>query len=296
MSPNNRQQAYVPTGAIALENPVGTAPCFIVETDHGCVICLPGVPREMTHMLENVVVPYLQEKMGTPAVIVARVLRTAGLGESRIDALIQDLERLPNPTVGLSAHAGQTDIRITAKASSLQDAESLIEPIVQEIRGRLGQNIYGEGTETVEETMLSLLSQNAMTLAVAEAGIGDVAEERLRVVPGAEKTVLQVVSQREWNQLAKVLDLSSEDCFTTSLADRAAAVAESVRMIAGASVGLAMLAEQKGGRLRLAYGLATPEGTRSQDRGYGGPPEYASTWVATVAFDRLRRSLQRRKK
>ncbi len=44
---NNRRQAYVPQGAIAIENPVGTAPAFIVETKKNAIIALPGVPREM---------------------------------------------------------------------------------------------------------------------------------------------------------------------------------------------------------------------------------------------------------
>jgi len=294
MSPNNRQQAYIPAGAIGLENPVGTAPCFIVETERGCVISLPGVPREMTTMFDTVVIPYLQEKMGAPAVILARVLRTAGIGESRIDAIIQDLERLSNPTVGLAAHAGQTDIRITAKAASVKDAEALIEPIVQDVRSRLGISIYGEEAETIEEILLPLMSRDGLTLAIAEAGTGGLVEERLAAVPGASQVVCQVVSGGKWAQLAAELKLSPLPTMATSLADRAEAAAMQVRTFTGASVGLAVLTDKnEEDRPIMGFGLVTPESTQSQERGYGGPPEYVTTWASTLAFDRLRRWLLR---
>ncbi len=294
MSPNNRQQAYIPAGAIGLENPVGTAPCFIVETERGRVISLPGVPREMTTMFDTVVIPYLQEKMGAPAVILARVLRTAGIGESRIDAIIQDLERLSNPTVGLSAHAGQTDIRITAKAASVEDAEALIEPIVQDVRSRLGINIYGEEAETIEDILLPLMNKDGLTLAIAEAGTGGLVEERLAAVPGASQVVCQVISGGDWSQLAAELKLSPLPAMATSMADRAEAAAMQIRTITGASVGLAVLTDKnEEGRPIMGFGLVTPGSTQSQERGYGGPPEYVTTWASTLAFDRLRRWLLR---
>ena len=295
MSPNNRQQAYVPAGAIGLENPVGTAPCFIVESDAGSVISLPGVPREMTTMFENVVIPYLQEKMGAPAVILARVLRTAGIGESRVDALIQDLERLSNPTVGLAAHAGQTDIRITAKASSVEQAEALIEPLVQEINDRLGINIYGEAAETVEEVVISLLGMHGTTLAIAEAGTDGELEGRLAAVPAAERLVVQMSSHAGWQSLAADLRLVPMDLLASSLADRAEAAARQIRKNSGASVGLAVLSEaDTEGRPTMAFGIVTPGSSQSQERGYGGPPDYVNKWAGTLILDRLRRWLLRR--
>jgi nicotinamide-nucleotide amidase len=294
MSPNNRQQAFVPAGALALENPVGTAPCFIVETARGAVISLPGVPREMVYMLDHAVIAYLQERMGAPAIILARVLRTAGIGESRVDTAIHDLERLSNPTVGLAAHAGQTDIRITAKAASLQDAEALIEPIVQDIRGRLGINIYGEGVETVEEVLLSLLGERGLTLAAAEAGTGGAATERLTAVTRAAQVLGRTVSRESWGDLAAELGLSTEPEEGDSLVDRAEAAARRIRAISGTSVALCVLVQQdEAGQPVLAFSVVTPRDVQGHARGYGGPPEYVATWGITWAFDRLRRWLLR---
>jgi molybdopterin-biosynthesis enzyme MoeA-like protein len=110
-------------GSIAVENPVGTAPSFIVETDAKAVISLPGVPREMEYLVQHALLPYLKKRFNLTGVIKSRVLHTAGVGESQIDDLIGDLERLSNPTVGLAAHSGQVDARITVKADTLERAD-----------------------------------------------------------------------------------------------------------------------------------------------------------------------------
>ncbi len=127
---NNKRQAYIPQGAIAVENPVGTAPAFIVESGSKVIISLPGVPREMEFLIENRVIPYLKQHFQILGTIKASVLHAAGVGESQVDEWIGDLETLINPTVGLLAHPGQIDIRVTAKASSQEEADRMIEPLI----------------------------------------------------------------------------------------------------------------------------------------------------------------------
>jgi molybdenum cofactor synthesis domain-containing protein len=65
MSENNRRQACIPQGAIPIENPLGAAPAFIVETEHGLIACLPGVPWELKHLMETRVIPFLRERLQT---------------------------------------------------------------------------------------------------------------------------------------------------------------------------------------------------------------------------------------
>ena len=84
---NNRRQAYIPEGAIAIENPVGTAPIFILEYHSHVIISLPGVPSEMEYLLQHNIIPYLQQHYSLQAVIKTRVLHTVGVGESQIDHL-----------------------------------------------------------------------------------------------------------------------------------------------------------------------------------------------------------------
>jgi competence/damage-inducible protein CinA-like protein len=168
MGENNKRQAWIPEKAIPIENPVGTAPCFIVETDEGTIICLPGVPRELEYLMQNVIIPYLQQKMGGAQIIKSKTLRTCGAGESDIDRQIDDLMRLDNPTVGLSAHLGWVDIRITAKAETDLEARSLMAPIEAEIRKRLDNIIFGVGQETLPGVVGQLLQKHDLSLALVD--------------------------------------------------------------------------------------------------------------------------------
>lgn len=170
MADNNKRQAYIPEGAMPLENPVGTAPCFLSEdvNGRGFVISLPGVPRELEHMLHNVVVPILIDRMGGRKVTQVRVLRTCAVGESNIDRTIGDLMTASNPTVGLAAHAGQTDVRVAAKADTEEEANALIAPVEAELRKRLGVAIYGVGKETVGEAVGGLLKDKGFSLGVVD--------------------------------------------------------------------------------------------------------------------------------
>ncbi len=176
---NNRRQAFIPAGARPISNPVGTAPAFIAETDRAAVICLPGVPREMEHLLERAVLPYLRQRFALDAVIQVRVLHTAGVGESVIDERIADLEALGNPSVGLAAHSGQVDVRITAKAATPAAAADLIGPLESEIRRRLGTMVYGADLESLEEMALAPLRAKGWRLVIVEAGLGGNLIQRL---------------------------------------------------------------------------------------------------------------------
>jgi len=233
MSENNRQQAFIPEGAIPIENPVGTAPCFALETEHGVVISLPGVPREMKYLLEHAVIPYLRERFNLTRIIKTRILRTVGIGESAVDAALLDLMTLSNPTVGLAAHTGQTDIRITAKADSEAAADAMITAVEAQIRVRLGEYIYGLEKETIEAALVQELSRLGLRLAISETGLGNRLSSRVKAVSGAD-CILGGVQQFEtpealYATLAGAQELSPEqlsiaaarrarDCFHTDLA------------------------------------------------------------------------------
>jgi len=88
--------------------------------------------------------------------ILSIIVHTAGIGESQIDSKIGDLETQENPTIGLSAHPGQVDIRITAKALSAEEAKRLIEPILEILKSRLGNAIFGFDDVTIEEIIKNI--------------------------------------------------------------------------------------------------------------------------------------------
>jgi len=148
---NNRRQAYLPRSARVIENPVGTAPAFYMQRNSNFLICLPGVPAEMKFLFVNSVLPLIFSKYQIHLTIHSQIIHTIGLGESKVDELIGDLEKMDNPTVGLTAYPGQVDIRITAKASDAETANKLILPILNELEKRLGNNIFGKNDEKLTE-------------------------------------------------------------------------------------------------------------------------------------------------
>ncbi len=159
MTDNNRQQAMIPEGSTLIPNPVGTAPGFIVETDDGAIIAVPGVPREMMRLMQDTVLPYLRARPGYDGVIRRRVLRTVGIGESALDDMLGALMLQGNPTVGLAAKTAQVDIRIAARSDSAESAEAMIEEIAEEVRGQAGAFIYSETAgEDLETVVVDLLA------------------------------------------------------------------------------------------------------------------------------------------
>ena len=170
MSDNNLQQAYIPQDAISIENPVGTAPIFIVEHKDKCIICLPGVPREMKYLLKNEIVPYLKKYYANIHIIKKRVIHTVGAGESVIDANIGHLESLTNPVVGLNAHQGQVDIRITATGSSEEEVDRLIDDVEKDVRSNLGDFVFGVDGQSLASVVLNQLKRVDHTVSVVECG------------------------------------------------------------------------------------------------------------------------------
>jgi len=282
MTDNNRRQAYLPEGCIPIENPVGTAPAFIVEDERGTIITLPGVPREMRYLTEHAVVPYLLSRLGQREAMVTRVLRTVALGESRIDQLIADLETSSNPTVGLSAHLGQTDVRIVAKAPTLEEAESLVADFEAKIRERLGAVIYATGDVTVEAVIADLLQAQGARLAMAETVTGGQLSQRMSFYSQAFAGSLVAP---DYAGLQALLGLGDVPAPGESAAVK---MAEAVRDTWQVSHGLAVLGEEDEAPW---VAIATAEGTVTRQFLSRGRGHRGRVWMSTQALELLRRLL-----
>jgi nicotinamide-nucleotide amidase len=268
---NNRQQALLPVGALAVENPVGTAPAFILETSSSVVIALPGVPSEMSYLLETAVLPYLRRRLVLPATIKSRVIKTCGMGESWLDEHIADLERSPNPTVGLSAHPGQVDVRITAKAPSEAEANRMLDQTETTLRERLGPAVFGVDSETLQEVVSRMLASRGWRLAVVEHGTG---------------SGLASVMGRQGDVFAGSLVLPERID-----APGLAAATDHGRRAFEAQVGLGVVAWRESDREMVLFHLVTPDERQDADRSYGGPPEDAAQLAINMALNFLRRRL-----
>jgi len=274
---NNKRQAFIPEGAQAIENPVGTAPAFIVEEGEKIIISLPGVPREMEYLMEQIVLPYLKARYGLTGLIKTRILHTVGVGESQIDELIGDLETLNNPTVGLAAHSGQVDIRITVKADSEEKADNLILEIERELRIRLGDWVYGTDEETLEGVALQAVKNMDWSLAIVEYGLGGRLINRLSSGISPDEKDLEILFKG-----GEVLTELASPEELLQIADR-------FRKDRQTNVCLGVAIFDGEGKQVIHLVLVTPDKIQQKVRSYGGPPEYAPRYAVNISLDLLRR-------
>lgn len=273
MPENNRRQAFRPQGSRVIPNPIGTAPGFMIEEGDRVLFALPGVPRELERMLTESVIPYLEKRFPPAEAMVWRVVRTIGMGESVIDERLRDLLEGENPQVGLNAHPGMVDIRIRARGVTPEEATARAEATVQTIRERLGWAIYGEGTCTPEEALIAVLRERGLTLATLERGTLGWLGGRLAAAD-PEGRVFRIGEVR------------------SRLVAAPEHAAEAIRRQVGTAIGLAAEVLQGAENFQITVALATPEGSRSLQRGHRGPLPHAAEWAANAAMGLLWRWLQ----
>lgn len=186
VSENQAKQAYLPEGCTVLRNDNGTAPGCAFQAENGCtVIMLPGPPSELEPMLKKQAVPYL--KKGQEAVIVSHNVRIFGKGEAPVALLMDDKMNGENPTLAPYAKEGECFLRVTAKAKDEKTADQMCQPLIEEIKKRLGDFVYGVDVESLEELVVQELSRQGKTLATAESCTGGLLAKRITDIPGSSQ-------------------------------------------------------------------------------------------------------------
>lgn len=258
MTDNNRKQAMMPRGALVFENQWGTAPACAIDEGGKIVIMLPGPPREMQPIFEASVLPYLRGmRLGT---IVSSTMHVFGIGESALEDMLHPLLDGINPTVAPYAKPGEVHLRVTAKADSEAAAREMIAPVVAEIRGRLGDNVYsvdnlpGEQGGPLEQALVRLLQSRGLSVAVAESCTGGLVAGAITSVPGSSQVFgCGVVAYANEIKQA-LLGVSAETLASCGAVSERTAIemARGVRRAAGASIGLS------------TTGIAGPDGGSEQ--------------------------------
>ncbi len=296
------KQARVPRGSRVVPNPVGTAPGFIVEKDGKTVIVLPGVPPEMKAMAEQTVLPYLGERARQEggAVILSRVLRLAGIGESQAEAEISDLIHTHNPTVAPLAKTFEVHLRVTARAPDRAAAEAMIAPVEAEIKRRLGKHIYGADGETLESVIGGLLRTAGKTLAAAESCTGGLIGHRITNVAGSSDYLLASLVTYSNEAKIKLLGVPPATIAEHGAVSEqtARAMAEGVRQTCGADIGLSVtgIAGPTGATpskpIGLTYiGLSDSAGTQVEEHRLRGDRLMVKERAAQMALYLLYRRL-----
>ena len=185
MTQNNLKQAMLPKDCVIFPNDNGTAPGMAIEKDGVHILVLPGPPRELKPMFQNCAVPYLMQF--SDRIIVSHNIRTFGIGESSMAEKVNDLFDAQNPTVAPYAKDGEALLRVTAMAKTKEDAESLCEPIIEEIKKRLDAYVYGVDYNCIEEAVVGMLKEHHLKVATAESCTGGLIAKRITDVPGASE-------------------------------------------------------------------------------------------------------------
>jgi nicotinamide-nucleotide amidase len=259
MPENNAKQALRPVGADLLPNATGTAPGIMwtisperlkeagissidaLSSKNRYIFTFPGVPSELKNMWMTTVSEFLQEHV-VGATIFSVELRHFGIGESALAEKFADLLEGTNPTVAPYAGHGECRLRVTSKAPDLESAMRLAQPIVADIQQRSGSFCYGTDSDSLESVVGDLLRKHKQTISTAESCTGGLLSKRLTDVPGSSEYIsLNLVTYAN-EAKQKMLGVEEEILVKHGAVspECARAMAEGVRRLSGADIGLAV--------------------------------------------------------
>jgi nicotinamide-nucleotide amidase len=300
MPENNLRQADVPRGARWIKPELGTAPGLIADLGGVRIFLVPGVPAEMIEMMGSVILPEIVVLTGA-GVVRSKTLRCTGIGESRVAELVADLfEASSNPSLAYLASSGEVKVRLTAKGSSIDEADRLIAPLASAVRERLGDVVFTEADESLEEAVGRLLLQRSKTMACAESLTGGGVGARITSVPGASAYFIgsAVVYTNEAKQQVlgvKARTLAEEGAVSQGCAREMAAGA---RTLFGADLALALTGaagpQAHAGAEPGTVWLALDSADVQHARGYVSPGgrDRVRRWAEQAGLDLVRRYLE----
>jgi nicotinamide-nucleotide amidase len=298
MTDRNRTQADVPVDTEVLMNHEGTAPGVYLAQDGRHWFMLPGVPREMRHLMSDVIIPLMKKVVGNQA-IMRRDLHVVGWPESNLMDTIEDVEGIES-VASLPDEKGEITLRISAVGTSVNEVEARIDSIHKQLEERLSQDIYGVDTTTLEGAVGSLLRERGWNLAVAESITGGLVGSRITDEAGSSDYFLGGVTAYSNEAKQALLGVSAD-----LLADYGA-VSEPVAeaMAAGArtafdadiAVSLPGIAGPTGGTETkpvglVCIGLASMQGTSAKSFNFGTRRGLNKVRAAQAALDMVRRHL-----
>jgi nicotinamide-nucleotide amidase len=294
------RQAQLPRGASAIPNSCGTAPGVLWDKGGKLIFATPGVPREMKAMLDDHIVPLLTERNeGERQIIVSRILRSFGVGESGLSDPIEDiLTTATNPTVAPLIH-GNTEVhlRMTAKARDEAEAQTLLDDMEDRLRERVGEHIFGRDDQHLPQVLVDLLHSRSSTVAVAESLTGGMLGSYFTEATGVSSVFLGGVISYSPFIKEEILGVHPADVEKYSVVSEtvAAQMAHGVAQKMNATYGLSTTGEAgpdsaTGAPVGTVYiGLAHPSGVEVEKREFHGDRVAVRQRASLAAIDMLRR-------
>lgn len=258
MEKSNNKQAYLPEGALPIENPNGTSPGILIEADGKIVMMLPGPPRELQPMFDNHIKPYLGKY--AQGIVKSKVLHIFGIGESTMEAMIEDLiEEQDNPSIAPYCMEQGLILRLTARADNERTADEMIRSLEKKVQEPLGEYIYGVDHESLEGVVVKALNNKGYTLSVAESCTGGLVAASITNIPGASKIFpLSLVTYSDDSKI-KLLGVSKDTVSNRGAVSKetAIAMAKGIRKMGGSTMGLSItgIAGPGGGTANTPVGL-----------------------------------------
>jgi len=301
MPPNNKKQAMLPSTAEVIDNPIGTACGFALDIGRARFFFTPGVPRELRRMLEDQIIPRLLAKSGLQTAIHLKRFHSYGLGESHVDALLTDVEKLvPDGSVklGFRAHYPQLETKLTVRGRDIDDVRAKLAPVEREVRKRLGNFILAEDEQTLEGVILAALTAQQGSLATVEMFTSGQIAARFAHLPGAEKVFRRGILARDLGEIFAGVGLDGDPPAGELTPETAEAVAQAARRRTGASHALAVLVALDDGPDRIDFGgticlaIASADGVESRRSRILGGREWVRLGATEMGLDCLRRYLQ----
>lgn len=187
----NRQQAFLPEGSKKIKNERGTAPGMWFEQGRKVVVSMPGVPFEMEAMMAKTILPKLKKHYTLP-VIVHKVIKTIGIGESWLAEEISSWEDALPAHLGLAylPGKGQVRLRLTGVGESREELEAEMDQKINEVLPKIKSYVYGFGDIQIEDAVGELLKSQSLTISTAESCTGGFLAHRLTSVPGSSEYYL----------------------------------------------------------------------------------------------------------
>ena len=301
----NRRQAMVPAGAVVLDNPNGTAPGLLIEHGEQVVVLLPGPPRELKPMFDNLCRPSLGARAAGWR-IHKETLFIAGRGESHVEEIAQPIysrwttENPPIETTIL-AMPGQVELHLTLRGTGADGADVRLRAARDQLIDALKNDVFSTDGRSMEEVVGGLLRDRGLTISAAESCTGGLLLTRLTDVPGSSDYVLGGAVTYS-NALKAVLAGVPSDLIEKHGAVSepvAAALADGIRVRTGASFGIGItgIAGPGGGTPEKPVGTVaialTESGLPARVRTFsfiGGRPQVRFQATQT-ALDMVRRRI-----
>lgn len=295
---SNRKQALIPSRAEPIHNPIGSAPGFRVRfgaaNGRKNIICLPGVPRELTLMLSAGVVPFLESEFPNRPPMKSAIIRLFGLPEARVGDLAQAVELPPGVALSYRATFPEIQLRISGAEAALLDG------VRQQLEAAIGRDFVFSNSldESLPAVVHALLLRSKQTLAVAESCTGGMLGAMLTQGAGASAFFNGGVISYSNSLKESLLSVAPEtiEGFGAVSHETARAMARGVRKAASSDLAVSItgIAGPEGGSQEkpvgtFFVGFADRSGAASYRFFFNGEREGVRRFAAASALDVIRR-------